>query len=154
MDWGQKLIPQVVFGKIKDVVGKYTAENLISEREAAQALAFESIRNDLQLKRVVVTSLEISNIDYTNEFEKSVEDKVIADQQAIQEINKTKKVREEKEQAILRAEAEAESIRIRSEALAQNKDLVEWEDIQKWDGKLPVQMLGAAPVPFLNLSRH
>lgn len=62
--------------------------------------------------------------------------------------------KEEKEQAILRAEAEAESIRIRSEALAQNKDLVEWEDIQKWDGKLPVQMLGAAPVPFLNLSRH
>ena len=51
------------------------------------------------------------------------------------------------------AQAEAESMRIRSQALSQNKSLVEYEAVQKWDGKLPVNMYGSAPIPFINLNK-
>jgi hypothetical protein len=40
---------------------------------------------------------------------------------------------------------------IRSQALAQNRGLVEYEAVQKWNGILPVYMMGDA-VPFLNLN--
>jgi hypothetical protein len=40
---------------------------------------------------------------------------------------------------------------IRSEALSKNKGLVEYEAVQKWDGKLPQYMLGGA-TPFINIS--
>ena len=40
---------------------------------------------------------------------------------------------------------------IRANALTQNKALVEYEAVQKWDGHLPQYMMGNT-VPFLNMS--
>ena len=42
-------------------------------------------------------------------------------------------------------------MQIRSQALAQNRGLVEYEAVQKWDGVLPVYMMGDA-VPFINMT--
>jgi hypothetical protein len=52
---------------------------------------------------------------------------------------------------LLQATAEARAIQIKGDALRQNAQLVQLEAVNRWDGKLPVQMLGSAPVPFLNL---
>ena len=41
---------------------------------------------------------------------------------------------------------------MRNKALAASRALIEYETVKAWDGKLPVQMLGNAPVPFLNLT--
>ena len=41
---------------------------------------------------------------------------------------------------------------IRANALSKNKALVEYEAVQKWNGKLPEYMLGDT-VPFLNLNK-
>ena len=43
-------------------------------------------------------------------------------------------------------------MRIRSQALSQNQNLVAYEAVQKWDGKLPVNMYGSAPLPFIDSS--
>lgn len=48
------------------------------------------------------------------------------------------------------AKAEAESIRIRGEALKENPGLVELSAIDKWNGVLPVTMMGEA-VPFIKV---
>ena len=40
---------------------------------------------------------------------------------------------------------------IRAQALTQNKSLVEYEAVQKWDGKMPQYMLGDS-IPFINIS--
>ena len=42
-------------------------------------------------------------------------------------------------------------MKIRATALSQNKALVEYEAVKKWDGKLPEYMLGNS-VPFINVS--
>ena len=60
-------------------------------------------------------------------------------------------IEEEAKQKVISAKAEAESMRIRSQALSQNRNLVEYEAVQKWDGNLPQYMMGNS-VPFLNLS--
>lgn len=78
---------------------------------------------------------------------------MVAIQQAEEAKNKTVKIREEADQRMISAKAEAESMKIRSQALSQNKSLVEYEAVQKWDGKLPETMLGNSSVPFLNLTK-
>ena len=40
---------------------------------------------------------------------------------------------------------------IRANALTQNKALVEYEAVQKWDGHLPQYMMGNT-VPFMNIT--
>jgi len=151
-DWEQKLIPQVVLGTLKEVVGKWDAVDLISNRDKAATTAFNQIRENLSEHNVEVLRFEITDIAYTNEFENSVEQKVIAQQKAIEEQNRTKQIEEQARQKVMSAEAEAKSMQIRAEALEQNAKLVEWEAVQKWNGVLPQYMMGGGTVPFINLT--
>ena len=151
-DWEQKLIPQVVLGTLKEVIGVWDAVDLISNRDKAANAAFESIRSSLSERNVEVSRFEITDISYTKEFENSVEQKVIAQQKAIEEQNRTKQIEEQARQKVLSAEAEAKSMQIRAEALEQNAKLVEWEAVQKWNGVLPQYMLGSGTTPFINLT--
>ena len=151
-DWEQKLIPQVVLGTLKEVVGKWDAVDLISNRDKAAATAYDAIAKNLGDRNVEISRFEITDISYTAEFETSVEQKVIAQQKAIEEQNRTKQIEEQARQKVLSAEAEAKSMQIRAEALEQNAKLVEWEAVQKWNGVLPQYMLGGGATPFINLS--
>jgi prohibitin 2 len=151
-DWEQRLIPQVVLGTLKEVVGKWDAVDLISNRDKATNTAFEQIRKNLAERFVEISRFEITDISYTSEFETSVEQKVIAQQKAIEEQNRTKQIEEQARQKVLSAEAEAKSMQIRAEALEQNAKLVEWEAVQKWNGVLPQYMLGGGTTPFINLT--
>jgi hypothetical protein len=76
----------------------------------------------------------------------------VAVQRATEEKNKTVQVQEQAKQQVITATAQAESMRIRATALASNPKLVEYEAVQKWDGKLPTQMLGGV-TPFLNVNQ-
>lgn len=49
----------------------------------------------------------------------------------------------------MQGEAQAKAIRAQADALAQNAKLVELRKAERWDGKLPVQMLSSV-VPFMN----
>ncbi|NBD16922.1 MAG: hypothetical protein GVY04_12505 [Cyanobacteria bacterium] len=49
----------------------------------------------------------------------------------------------------VQGEAEAEALQAKSQALANNPQLVELEKAKKWDGQLPANMYGQAPIPFL-----
>lgn len=77
---------------------------------------------------------------------------MIAEQKAQEAVNNTKRIKEEAEQKVISAKAEAEAMEIKSEALSKNKGLTEYEAVQKWDGKLPQYMLGGA-TPFINLNK-
>jgi regulator of protease activity HflC (stomatin/prohibitin superfamily) len=151
VEWEQRLIPQVVLGTLKEVVGKWDAVDLIANRDKAGQTAFEAIRTNLAERNVEVLRFEITDIAYTHEFENSVEAKVIAQQKAIEEQNHTKQIEEQARQKVLSAEAEAKSMQIRAQALEQNAKLVEWEAVQKWNGILPQYMLGNGTMPFINL---
>lgn len=160
-DWVEKLVAWPVYEEIKRELGRYEAVTLISERDAAARKIESGIRERLRKANVEVTAFQLTNIDYTEEFERSVEAKVIAVQNAIAEKNRSVQVEEKARQQVLTAEgnakatvtnakAEAESISIRARALEQNAKLVEWEAVQKWNGELPQYMLGGT-VPFVQV---
>lgn len=149
-DWDEKLVPQMLPTILKNITGKWDAVDLISQRGKASQEILANMNTNLNPKGVRVTDFSITNIDYADEFEKAVESKVTAIQRAAEAENKTKQIQEEAKQKVISAQAEAESMKIRSEALSQNKSLVEYEAVQKWDGKLPVYNMGNS-TPFINL---
>jgi prohibitin 2 len=148
--WEEKLLLQVFEGTLKSVIGKWDAVDLISNRDKARAEAEKMMLDVLKEKFVTVEKLELTNIDYNDAFEGAVEAKVVAIQRSIEQQNKTKQVEEQSKQTIIAAKAEAESMRIRANALTQNKGLVDYEAVMKWNGVLPVTMLGNA-TPFINI---
>ncbi len=153
-DYAQVLIPQDVEGAIKSVFGQWEAVEIISNREKVRSGIQELLTRNLAAKNIVVTDFEINNIDYNDSFEASVEAKVIAVQKADEAKNHTIRIKEEALQKVVAATAEAESMRIRSDSLKTNKALIEYEAVMRWDGKLPVTMLGGSGVvPFVNVGK-
>jgi regulator of protease activity HflC (stomatin/prohibitin superfamily) len=134
-DFMEKLGQPVVVAAAKDILGQYTADNIVSERAALQKKALHHIQEKLLARYVNVTGVEFTNIQFQPEYEKAVEAKVVAIQHAERAKNETEEIREKKEQAILEAQGQAEAMRIKANALASNPKLVEYEWVQKWDGK-------------------
>lgn len=161
-DWANLLLMDLVPDSIKNVVGKWEAVDLVANRDKLSPQVLTSLRERLAEKAkarglpedvVQLSSFAFANVDFADEFERAVESKVVAVQRAEESKNTTVRIEEEAKQKVIAAQAEAESMRIRAEALNQNKGLVEYEAVQKWDGVLPTQMLGTAPMPFLNLTK-
>lgn len=148
--WANVLLKQVLEGNIKEVTGKYTAVQLIEERQKMTDEMAAKLEAELAKKRIDLLSFELNNMDFDDQFEKAVKLKVIAVEQAKEAKNRTVKVEEVAKQKIIAAKAEAQSMTIRSKALSQNKGLVQYEAVQKWDGKLPQQMFGNS-MPFINI---
>ncbi len=142
--------PQIVVGVMKEVIGQYDAETIVSKRPKVNSDVQAAIKERLSAKKIYVDNFEVTNFKFDEAYQKAIEDKMIATQRAQEAKNHTVQIEEEKTQAIAKAQGEAEAMRIKSQALAANKNLVEYEAVQKWDGKLPTMMTGNT-TPFINL---
>ncbi|MBQ4115397.1 prohibitin family protein [bacterium] len=151
LDYVSKILSPVVEGTIKDIIGKWNAQDLIANREKAADDILFKLQNQMSSKYINVTDFQMTEINYSDVFERAIESKVTAEQEALKAKNKTVQVEEEAKQKVIAAQAEAKSMAIRAQALSQNKSLVQYEAVQKWDGKMPQYMLGNS-VPFINVS--
>ena len=150
----EKILSPAVVGVTKDVVGQWEADKLINGREKATKEIATLVAEALKGKPIRVSSIVLANIDYSDVFEKAIEDKQVAMQNAIRAKNKTQEIEEEARQKVIAAEAEAKSMQIRGDALKSNPSLVSLEAIQKWDGKAPQTLvIGGEAAPMLNLGK-
>ena len=143
------LVP-VVEGTVKDIIGSYNANDLVGNRNIVTNSILSKLQNQLYNNYIDITDFQITDINYNDTFEKAVELKVQAEQEALKAKNNTIRVQEEARQKVISAEAEAKAIRIKAEALKQNRDLVNLTLAEKWDGKLSQYSMGNA-IPFINL---
>ena len=150
ISWESTVLLPVVEGAFKQVIGQWDAVELISNRQNATKAALKAVHDALSKRGINIVGMEMTNISYQKAFEHAVELKVTAIQKAIEEQNRTKQIQEQAKQTVLTAQANAESMRIRANALQQNAKLVEYEAVQKWDGKMPQYMMGGA-TPFINI---
>lgn len=151
--WENTVIKPSVLAAMKDAIGQYIADDLVKSREHVAKAAMEEVKKSLAERGVIVTSLLLTNIDFDDAYEQAVEQKVIAVQKAAEAVNKSVEIKERARQTVMQAEADAQAMRIKSQALSQNKGLVAFEAVQKWNGVLPVNMYGSAPLPFLNIKQ-
>ena len=146
----QAILNPVVEGAIKDIIGKWNARDLIANRETATRDILVKLQKQLADDYINVTNFQMTEIIYSDVFKRAIESKVTAEQEALKAKNKTVQAAEEAKQKVIAAEAEAKSMDIGARALSQNKPLIQYEAVRKWDGKMPQYALGN-PVPFINI---
>jgi regulator of protease activity HflC (stomatin/prohibitin superfamily) len=86
-----------------------------------------------------------------SEVKKSIDSKVAATQIAQQKENELRAAEADAAKAIAQAKGEAESTRIRGEALRTNPQALQQMAIEKWNGQLPQYLGAGAPMPFVNI---
>lgn len=160
------LVTPAVNEALKAVVAQYTASDLVSSRSEVSVRLDSELNEKLNARGIYVEDLNIIDWDFSPEYIAAVEAKQVAEQNLI----KTKTEQEqqiviaeaeaqkqviaaeaEAKSALITAEAEAERIKIEAEAQAEanrilaasvTKELIDYETVVNWDGKLPSVVLG------------
>jgi prohibitin 2 len=139
-----KIIWPMIQEWVKATTAKYTAEELITKRQLVSSDMTDAMKKKLETYGIIVQDVNIVNFRFSEDFDKSIENKVQAEQEALTEKNKLESIKFQAQQTIESAKAQAESIRIQSEAI-QNQwgtEYVNLKWIEKRDGKLPTTQLG------------
>jgi regulator of protease activity HflC (stomatin/prohibitin superfamily) len=127
----------------------------------------QDIQNDIlgcMIAECKQYKLQIDNVDvrevyYNPEYEQSINNKKLAEQEALRLVEVTKQREELKKQeainkdiAILKAEGEAKSLQIKGNSISNNPKIIQLEWVNKWDGKLPTYMMGDGQGIIMNLN--
>jgi regulator of protease activity HflC (stomatin/prohibitin superfamily) len=138
---------------------KYTAEALITERSDVSAGIRESISSRMQQFGVIIDAVNITNFDFSQEFNRAIEEKMTAEQRALQAEKELERYKFEARQKVETARGEAEAVmeKAKAEAEALNlkkqyatPELIWLSAVEKWDGQLPTHLFAAPPVPVFN----
>lgn len=167
------LVNPAIMESVKAITAQYTAEELITKRAEVKIQiqrAIETFIDETLAQREVSNALTIANVaitdfDFSVEFNRAIEDKVRAEQEALQAINeKLRRVTQAEAAAAERtlaadaeayqievaSKARAEAIRREAEALKDNPALIQLRIAEKWNGQLP-QVSGGTSIPLLNI---
>lgn len=145
------LMSPVLKSSITDELGQWTASEVINSKEVIAQNVLNKLQKEVTKKDLITfTNFEILNIDLDNEYEHAVRQKVVAEQNAQKALNDTKRIQEEVRQKLFVAEGEAKAMKIKSDALSQNRSLIDYEKVQverervqKWNGQMPTTVLGS-----------
>lgn len=149
-DYERKIVWPIIKSVVKEVSGGYKAVDMITQREKMQSEIESKISRALRENHFNVSKVAVTSINFKEEFKNAVEAKVVAQQEAEKAKNVTVRIKEEANQKLIAAKAEAESIKIKSEALKHNKNLIELNAVEKWDGRLPEFLMSSdGSIPFI-----
>lgn len=130
------LIAPRVDEAIKEVTKAHTAQEIVQQRESIKTRALEAARTKIG-DILDVVDLVIVDVSLSTVLEAAIERKMVQEQEANRAIFEQQRTEIEAGIAVIRARGEAESIRIRGEALANNPELIDLEVINSWNGKTP-----------------
>ncbi len=167
------VIKPAVMESVKAITAQFTADELVTRRAAVKDQIQQAIAANIDVTldqkgasgAVTLANVAITDFAFSDEFNKSIEEKVRAEQEALKAENeKLRRVTQAEAAAAERtlaadaeayqievaSKAKAEAIRREAEALRDNPDLIQLRLAEKWDGRLPQFSAGDA-IPLLNV---
>lgn len=153
-EYKDRIIDPAVQEVVKAVTARYTAVELITQREKVRAEIKEMLRQRLLSYNIVVDDFSIVNFKFSQQFTQAIEAKQTAEQLALKAQRDLERIKIEAEQKVAQAKAEAEALRLQKENVT--PQLVRLRQIEaslraieKWDGHMPRVTSGA--VPFIDV---
>ena len=172
--YADKIILPLIHEAVKSTFAKYSAEQLVANRDAISEEVFDELSQELEFYSLKVQEVAIEDIDFSDAFTNAIEAKQVATQTLLQAETEQKqqtlvaqaeaeratiKAQAEAEQKMIRAQADADAVKIAADAEAyrlqqENAHItdktIQKEMIERWDGKLPV-ISGDGATPILNV---
>ena len=135
---------------VKAVTAKYTAEQLITERQQISDQMKELLNDKISSYGLELEIFNIIAFEFTDEYNAAIEAKQTAQQNALKAEQDLQRIKVEAEQTVAQAQAEAEAYRLKSEQIT--PQMIAMEYIDKWDGKLPAVAGGDSSSMLIDIS--
>ena len=133
----ETLVRPTLAEKVNAIIAEYPIEAFVEKRAEISNRIRTTFANQVEENGILVKTLLITNHDFSDEFNKAIEDKKIAEQGAL-----AAKFTLER----MKLEAEAQLIKQASLSPLVIQEMA----INKWDGKLPTYMAGDK-LPFITV---
>lgn len=155
------LVTPRISEEIKSVISKYTAEGLITNRNNLSIEMLSLLKDALAAQGINILSVAVEDVDFSDAFTNAVEAKQVATQEKqkaqTEQEQKTMEAQQAAERKKIEASAAAEvqkieadaaayAVRVQAEAQAEantklstsiTEELIKYNYVQTWDGKLP-----------------
>jgi len=122
---------------LKQVTANYAADELVQKRADAKVETLRRLKSEIP-RMVDVIDFSIVNIDLSDEVEKKIEEKMVAEQDAKKAEFEKMRQAIQNEITIAKSKAEAESAELLGATLAKNPLVLQMEIIKKWNGVSPM----------------
>jgi regulator of protease activity HflC (stomatin/prohibitin superfamily) len=150
----ERVIDPAVQEVVKAVTARYTAVELITQREKVRSEIKDFLKQRLNGYNIAIDDFSIINFKFSQQFTQAIESKQTAEQFALKAQRDLERIKIEAEQKVAQATAEAEALRLQKANIT--PELVKLRQIEasikaieKWDGHLPQVTSGA--VPFIDV---
>jgi regulator of protease activity HflC (stomatin/prohibitin superfamily) len=153
-DYKNRIIDPAVQEVVKAITARYTAVELITQRERVRTEIKELLKQRLQPSNITVDDFAIVNFKFSQVFTQAIESKQTAEQLALKAQRDLERIKIEAEQKVATAQAEAEALRLQKanvtpELVRLRQIEASIKAIEKWDGHLPKVTGGA--MPFIDM---
>ena len=157
VDYKSIIVEPAIQEAMKATVANYTAEELITKRNEVSEFALNKLSPKLQENGITLTSLNILDLSFSEEFDTAVEQKQIVEQETQKAQYELEKARVENQKKIENAQADAEVMAAQNAQITDNYlKLKEIENqkamIEKWNGQLPTTMTGSDVSSIFNVN--
>jgi regulator of protease activity HflC (stomatin/prohibitin superfamily) len=130
-DYVNRVVRPQVRSIVRMVVAGFSVTEVYSEkRRQIEQLISSDLGRTFADNYLVLDELLLRNVQFSEEFQKAIENKQIAQQEAQRMKYVLEKQELEKQQRIIEAQGEAESIRLKGKALQENPMLVQYEYVK------------------------
>ena len=151
LDYEDVIIRPAINECVKAVTAQYTAEELITKRQDVGEQMRSLVSDKIDVYGLRVEIFNIINFDFSDEFNKAIEAKQTAQQNALKAEQDLAKVKVDAQQKVEQAKAEAEATRTKADAdayaidkiqqqLAKDPNYIQYILATTWDGKQPLVM--------------
>jgi regulator of protease activity HflC (stomatin/prohibitin superfamily) len=148
-----RVIVPAILEAIKARTAQYDAQDLISQRPIVRDGIEDFVRTRLDPYHIVAENVSITDFRFSDEYERAIEAKVTAAQQAEKAQNDLARIKIEAEQKVAAAQGEAQALEVQKAQIT--PELIQLRTIEmlhdKWDGHLPEVMSGSGSLPMLDV---
>lgn len=120
VDYDERILPSISNEILKAVVAEYKAEELIQKRDAVSTRIFQLMTEKVEQFGLIIEDLSLVDIQFGRDFMTAVEQKQVAQQEAERFKYVVLENEQKKRAAIVKAEGEAESARLISQAVRES----------------------------------
>jgi regulator of protease activity HflC (stomatin/prohibitin superfamily) len=146
LNYADIIIAPALQNTFKSVTAKFTAEELITNREEVRLEAEKELTDQLAAYNIIVENFNIVNFDFSPEFQSAIEAKQIAQQAVETSKQKLAQAEIDAQAVVAAAQGQADAQKAMKDTGSLSPEYLQYLFLTKWNGILPSVMTSTSSV--------